>query len=64
MVFIDGKVKETSHSTAAVIRNSVKTFLDVNVVTGVDWISIDDRIPEKKRLGEGGSSIYHSNSHG
>ena len=52
VAFIDGKVKETSPSTAALIRNSVKKFLDVNGVTGIDWISIDDRIPEKKRFGE------------
>ena len=52
VAFLDGKVKETSPSTAALIRNSVKKFLDVNGVTGIDWISIDDRIPEKKRFGE------------
>ena len=52
IAFMDKKVRETSPSTAALIRNSTKKFLDVNGVTGIDWPHIDDCIPEKKRYGE------------
>jgi integrase len=52
VAFIEAKLKDTSPSTAALIRNSVKKLLDVNGVTGINWPSIDDRIPEKKRYGE------------
>jgi integrase len=51
VTFIDKKAKETSPSTAALIRNSLKKFLDTNSVTGIDWPYIDDCIPEKKRYG-------------
>lgn len=50
--FLGKKEAETSPSTAALIRNSVKKFLDVNGVTGIDWPYIDDHITEKKRFGQ------------
>ena len=49
--FLDMKEKETSAATVWMIRNSVKKFLDVNKVKGVDWARIDDFIPEKKKFG-------------
>ncbi|HEV2139332.1 MAG TPA: site-specific integrase [Nitrososphaerales archaeon] len=50
--FLGKKEAETSPSTAALIRNSVKKFLDVNGVAGIDWPYIDDHITEKKRFGQ------------
>jgi len=50
--FLDRKGKETSAATVALIRNSVKKLLDVNGVSGVDWVYINDCIPEKRRYGE------------
>ena len=52
MVLMDKKTKEASASTAALIRNATKKFLDVNGVTGINWADIDDTIPERKRYGE------------
>lgn len=52
IAFMEVKVKEASPSTAALIRNSTKKFLDVNGVTGIKWADIDDSIPERRRYSE------------
>jgi len=52
VAFLGKKEKATSAATVALIRNSVKKFLDVNKVQGIDWDYINDCIPEKKRFGE------------
>lgn len=49
--FLEIKERETSAATVWMIRNSVKKFLDVNKVGGVDWARIDDFVPEKRKFG-------------
>jgi len=50
--FLQWKEGETSPSTAALIRNSLKRFLDVNYVMGIGWSHIDDHISGRKRYGK------------
>lgn len=49
LAFLGEKERDTSPATIWLVRNSVKKFLDVNGVAGIDWTSINDRKTEFKR---------------
>jgi integrase len=52
VVFLQGVARKSSSSTTMSFRDSVKRFLEINRVAGVNWAYVNEFVPSAKRTGQ------------